>query len=52
MRKINKAYVFAILVIIAIVLNMIFKREGDILLIIAGLGFFNVIYILDKIYRK
>ena len=52
MGKINPAYFFMGLVVLSIVMNLIFQREGNLLLVICGLGFFNVIYILDKILKK
>ena len=48
----NPAYVYAALITLSIILNWVFGREGNILLVIAGLGFFNVIYILDKILKR
>ena len=52
LEKMNPAYVFAFLVGLSMALNSIFDREGNLLLVICGLGFFNVIYILDKILKK
>ncbi len=52
MRKMNPAYIYVLLIAIAIIVNLVFKKEGNILLICVGLGFMNVIYILDKILKK
>jgi len=52
LEKMNPAYVYAALITLSIILNWVFGREGNILLVIAGLGFFNVIYILDKILKR
>lgn len=52
LEKMNPAYVYVALITLSIILNWVFGREGNILLVIAGLGFFNVIYILDKILKR
>jgi hypothetical protein len=48
----NPAYQYAGLVTLTICLNWIFGREGNVLLVECGLGFFIAIYILDKILKK
>ncbi len=48
----NPAYAYAFLIIIGIIFNWIFEVEGNMLLVVCGLGFFKVIYILDKILKK
>ena len=48
----NPAYAYAFLITIGVVTNWIFGVEGNMLLVVCGLGFFNVIYILDKILKK
>ena len=52
LEKMNPAYVYVALITFTIVLNWIFKRDGNLLLVCVGLGFFNVIYILNKILKK
>jgi len=48
----NPAYQYALLVTISILLNIILKYEGNVLFVMIGIGFFIVIYILDKILKK
>jgi len=48
----NPAFAYAFLITIGLVSNWVFGVEGNMLLVVCGLGFFNVIYILDKILKK
>jgi len=48
----NPAYQYAFLVMLSMLLNLIFKYDGNVLFVMIGLGFFIVIYILDKILKK
>jgi len=50
--EVNPAYQYAGLITLTICLNWIFGREGNVLLVMVGLGFFISIYILDKILKK
>ena len=52
LEKMNPAYVYAFLISLAVVSNLIFKYDGNVLLVAIGIGFFNVIYILNKILKK
>ena len=49
---INPAYQYALYVTISVLLNWSFGVEGNLLLVMVGLGFFIVIYILHKILKK
>jgi len=51
MEKMNPAYFYAILCMIAIVAEMI-TNFGNPLAVLIGLGFFQIIYVLDKILKK
>lgn len=48
----NSAYVYVLLVSLSVLMNLIFEYESNVLLVTIGLGFFNIIYILDKILKK
>jgi hypothetical protein len=48
----NPAYQYASLVMLSMLLNLIFKYDGNVLFVMIGMGFFIVIYILDKILKK
>jgi hypothetical protein len=52
MEKLNPAYQYALLVMLSILLNLILNYDGNVLYMMIGLGFFIVIYILDKILKK
>jgi len=51
-KHINPAYFYASLITLSVLLDLIFERNTDTLLICVGLGFMSVIYILDKILKK
>ena len=51
-KHINPAYFYALLITLSVLLDLIFERNTDTLLICVGLGFMSVIYILDKILKK
>ena len=48
----NPAFAYAFLITVGLVSNWAFDVEGNMLLVVCGLGFFNVIHILDKILKK
>lgn len=52
LEKMNPAYVYVALITLSVAINLIFKKEGNLILVCVGLGFFNIIYILDKILKK
>lgn len=52
MKKINPAYGYAFLIMFSLLLNVVLKIESENMVLIIGLGFFYVIYILNKISKK